>query len=133
MAAIPGELYYYTLGSELGVLGLALWLAIALIGLVFACRVALRSTDSGASLVALAAAAMIVVILVDSFAVDAMSSAEVAAYFWLLLGMVARWHVQLLPRRTRDAATRVTRSPPPPAMTKTARGDSTSMSAPPSR
>jgi hypothetical protein len=41
----------------------------------------------------------LVVVVADGFTVDAMSSLEVAAWFWLLVGMVGRWRVELPPPR----------------------------------
>lgn len=88
---LPGELYFYTVASELGVPGLALFLAIAVFGMVTAVGVAVRHPDREKAALGMAAAGFIVFVLVDAFTVDVLASTEVAAYYWLLVGMVGRW------------------------------------------
>jgi hypothetical protein len=88
---IPNELYYYTVASELGLAGLALFVALLVIAIRAAGRVALRSVDGDRAAIGVAAAGFFVFIAIDSFTVDAMSSIQVAAYAWLLFGMTARW------------------------------------------
>jgi hypothetical protein len=94
VAPIPGELYYYTLSSELGLVGLALFLGLALFGLVTAAGIAVRHPDPRKAAIGLATAGFIVFVLVDSFTVDAMTTTQVASYFWLLIGLVGRWAQQ---------------------------------------
>ncbi len=99
---LPGEFYYYTLASETGLPGLAAWLAISWFGIVSAAGIALRHPDRTKAAVALAACGYLVIIVVDSFAVDAMSSITVSGWFWLLVGIVGRWaHEDRLPRSER--------------------------------
>ncbi|MCO8126381.1 O-antigen ligase family protein [Acidimicrobiia bacterium EGI L10123] len=96
---LPGESYYYTLASETGLPGLAGWLAISWFGIASAAGIALRHPDRTKAAVALAACGYLVIVVVDSFTVDAMSSITVSGWFWLLVGMVGRWaHEDRLPR-----------------------------------
>jgi hypothetical protein len=88
---VPGELYYYNLASELGLPGLVLWSALALFGIVTAGGVALRHPDREKAAFALVAMAYLLLIVIDSFTVDAMTTIQVSAWFWLLLGAVGRW------------------------------------------
>ena len=92
-----GDNYYYILMSELGWPGLALFIAISLFAITTAVRVALRHPDRDKAMIALAAAGFFVFVVLDAFTVDVMSSAQVATYFWLLLGMVGRWRAEDLP------------------------------------
>jgi hypothetical protein len=91
LPAIPGELYYYNLASELGLPGLMLFAALSLFGILTAAGVALRHPDREKAAFATAALGILLVIVVDCFTVDAMTTIEVSAYFWLLLGVVGRW------------------------------------------
>jgi hypothetical protein len=88
---IPGELYYYNLASETGLPGLALWCALALFGIVTAGGVALRHPDREKATFALVAMGFLIVVVVDSFTVDAMTTIQVSGWFWLVLGVVGRW------------------------------------------
>lgn len=91
VAPRPGELYFYTLASELGIPGLALWCALALYGLAAGAAVALRHPDPVKATIALVACGYVVLVVADSFSVDAMTALPVAAWFWLFLGIVGRW------------------------------------------
>jgi len=91
VAPIPGELYWYTVGTELGVVGLGLLVGLLLFGIVTAGGVAVRLRDPERALVGLVAAGYLTVVVVDSGSVDAMTSDQVASYAWLLLGMVGTW------------------------------------------
>lgn len=88
---IPGELYWYTVASELGVVGLALYLALGLFAVVTAAGVAIRTAYPMRAAVATAAAGYLVFTLVDGASADAMTSQQVASYFWLLVGVVGAW------------------------------------------
>lgn len=88
---LPGEQYYYTLASETGLPGLATWLAISWYGIAAAAGVALRHPDRRTAAVSLAACGYLVIVVLDSFTVDAMTSITVSGWFWLLVGMVGRW------------------------------------------
>lgn len=88
---IPGELYYYTLGSEMGLPGLALFCTIMLVGLVTAVGIGVRHPDRRKSTIAFCAAGFLTLVTVDSFTVDSMTAVQVASYFWLFIGMTGRW------------------------------------------
>lgn len=88
---VPGELYYLTIGSELGIVGLALFCGLLLWGTLAAIGVARRHDNPLAASTALATAAFFTFVAVNSLSVDALTSTQVASYFWLLLGLVARW------------------------------------------
>lgn len=88
---IPGELYFYNLGSEMGLPGLALFGAILLFGLIASVGVGVRHPDRRKSTIAICAAGFMTLVLIDSFTVDSMTAVQVASYFWLFLGMVGRW------------------------------------------
>lgn len=88
---IPGELYWYTVGSELGLPGLALFVALLLFGLAASVGVGVRHPDPRKSAIAFCSAGFMTLVMVDSFTVDSMTAVQVASYFWLFLGMVGRW------------------------------------------
>ena len=88
---IPDELYYYNVGSELGLPGLSLFSAILLFGLVAAVGIGVRHPDRRKSTVAFCAAGFMVLLLVDSFTVDSLTATQVASYFWLFIGVIGRW------------------------------------------
>ncbi|HWE55059.1 MAG TPA: hypothetical protein VG435_06075 [Acidimicrobiales bacterium] len=89
--AIPDELYYYNLGSELGLAGLVLFCVIMLFGLIAAVGIGVRHPDSRKATIAFGAAGFLTLIIIDSFTVDSMTAVQVASYFWLFIGMVGRW------------------------------------------
>lgn len=88
---IPDELYFYNVGSEMGLPGLALFGTILLFGLVSAVGIGVRHPDRRKSTVAFGAAGFLTLILVDSFTVDSMTAVQVASYFWLFVGLLGRW------------------------------------------
>lgn len=87
----PGENYYLTVGSELGLAGLALFGGILLFAIGTAAGVAYRHPDPGAAAVAIGAAGFFVFVAVNSASVDALTASQVASYFWLLVGLAGRW------------------------------------------
>ena len=91
VAPEPDELYFYNVGSETGVPGLALFGSILLFGLVASVGIGLRHPDRQKSVVAMCAAGFLTLVLVDSFTTDSMTAVQVAAYFWLFIGMIGRW------------------------------------------
>lgn len=88
---IPDELYYYNVGSEMGLPGLTLFSVILLFGLVTAVGIGVRHPDRRKSTIAFCAAGFMTLVLIDSFTVDSMAAVQVASYFWLLVGLVGRW------------------------------------------
>lgn len=104
---IPGELYFYNVGSELGLPGLSLFSAILLFGLVASVGVGVRHPDRRKSTVAFCAAGFLTLVLVDSFTVDSMATQQVASYFWLFIGLIGRWSQEdRLPGRAWSALAR---------------------------
>ena len=88
---IAGESYYYTVATELGLLGIALFAAIGLFAVFTAGGIAVRDPNPAHAIVGLAGVGFFVMVLADSFTVDAMASHQVASYFWVLLGVLGRW------------------------------------------
>lgn len=88
---IPDELYYYNIGSEMGVTGLALFSGILLFTLVAAVGIGIRHPDRRKSPVAFCAAGFLTLVIVDSFTVDSMNVIQLASYFWLFVGVLGRW------------------------------------------
>lgn len=113
--AISGESYYYTVSTELGLLGISLFLAIGLFAIVTAAGVAVRDPDPAHAVAAMAATGFFVMVLMDSFTVDAMASQQVSSYFWLLLGMVGRWAHNLPPRRVVEQRPPLSAASPAPS------------------
>lgn len=95
---IPGELYFYNVGSEMGLPGLSLFSALLIFGLLAAVGVGIRHRDDRKATLAFCAAGFMALVLVDSFTVDSMTANQVASYFWLFIGIVGRWaHEDRLP------------------------------------
>jgi hypothetical protein len=88
---IPSELLFYTIASETGVPGLALWSAIAAIALLAAGGIAVRHPDRERAELGMVAVAFLTLVILDAFTVDALSLLPVGAWFWLLVGIVGRW------------------------------------------
>ena len=83
LTRIFSVVFYYNLAF--------LAISIALFGLATAAGIALRHPDREKAAFAAATFGVLLVILIDCLTVDAMTTIEVSAYFWMLLGVVGCW------------------------------------------